>query len=102
MKMIKTLLLGLLLTLIITFSIKNAGYVSIRYFSLTGGFEIPLFFPVLLSFSLGMFAGVILDMARRYQLRRAIRRQQKLMGEIQKERSFLMTWTSSGSPTGRG
>jgi uncharacterized integral membrane protein len=102
MKMIKTFLLSLLLILIITFSIKNAGYVSIRYFGLTDEFEIPLFFPVLLSLSLGMFAGVILDLTRRHQLRRAIRRQQKLMGELQKERWFLMTGTSAGSTTGRG
>ncbi len=102
MKMIKTLLLSLLLILIITFSIKNAGYVSVRYFSLTDDFEIPFFFLVLLSFSLGMFAGMILDLARRHQLRRAIRRQQKLMGEFQKERWFLMTGTSGGSTTGQG
>ena len=102
MKMIKTFLLSLLLILIVTFSIKNAGYVSVRYFGLTKDFEIPLFLPVLLSFSLGMFVGVILDLIKRHQSRKAIRRQQKLMGELQKKRWFLMTGNSAGFPTGRG
>ena len=100
MKMIKTFLLSLLLILIITFSIKNAGPVSVRYFGLTKDFEIPLFLPVLLSLSLGMFVGLVLDLIKRHHLRKAIRRQQKLMGELQKKRWFLMTGNSAGSAAG--
>jgi uncharacterized integral membrane protein len=99
MRILRTLLLGLFLAFIVTFSLKNAGYVQIRYFSMIDDFEIPLFLLTLLSLSLGIFGGAIIDLIFRQQLRRAIRRQQKLMDQLQMEHRSLVIKHSEDSTT---
>jgi len=99
MRILRTLLLGLFFVFILTFSAKNAGYVRIRYFSMIDDFEIPLFLLTLLSLSLGVFGGAIVDLFCRQRLRRAIRRQQKLMDQLQKEHRSLVIGNSEDSTT---
>ncbi len=100
MRILKALLLGLLLFVIVTFSIKNAGNVSVRYFGLTGAFEIPLFLVVLLSVLLGMFIGTMVDLFMRYRMKKAIQKQQNIMDVLQREirsvRNRILTGPDDG------
>ena len=89
MKVLRPPLIGLLLLLMVTFSIKNAYPVRVGYFNLIDSFEIPLFLLVLTSVLVGMFIGTMVDLIKRYRLRKAIRSQQRLMGELQKELTSL-------------
>jgi len=89
MKVLRPPLIGLLLLLMVTFSIKNAYPVRVGYFNLIDSFEIPLFLLVLTSVLVGMFIGTMVDLIKRYRLRKAIRGQQRVMGELQKELTSL-------------
>lgn len=102
MKVLKTVLFGLLAFVIISFSIKNAGNVRFRYFHLIDSFETPLFFLILVSIVLGMLVGAVLDLIRRYQLKKAIRREQKVMDELQKEVSTLRNLILTGPEDEKG
>jgi len=102
MKILKTLLFGLLLLIIITFSMKNAGYVRLGYFSVIHQFEIPLFLLVLLSILFGMFMGAVVDLIKRHRVKKGIRRRQKVMDELQKELRSLRSLIFSGPKDGRG
>jgi uncharacterized integral membrane protein len=82
MIVLKTLLLGLLLAGIIGFSIKNARLVQLRYFWFIDSFDVPLFLLVLLSITLGLFAGAMIDLAKRRRLRKVIHRQEKLAKKL--------------------
>ena len=85
MKVLESLSFGLLLFIVVTFSIKNAEHIRFRYFNLIDSFEIPLFLLVLLLLLLGMLAGVVIDLIVRHRLRKAIRRQLKITDELQKQ-----------------
>jgi uncharacterized integral membrane protein len=85
MRIVRTLLFGVLLVAVITFSIKNAENVAVSYFGMIDGFEIPLFLIILLSILLGIFIGAMVDLFKRYQLKKAIQRAQRIMEEFQKE-----------------
>jgi uncharacterized integral membrane protein len=85
MKALKTVLFGLLFVVLITFSMKNAGNVRFKYFDVIDSFEAPLSLLVLLSILLGMLVGAMVDLIMRRQLKKAIRRQQQIMDELQKE-----------------
>ncbi len=85
MRLVKTLLLGLFLIAVITFSIKNAGNVTVKYFGLIDTLEIPLFLVVLVAIFLGMFIGAMVDLLRRYRLKKAIQMTQRRMDQIQGE-----------------
>jgi len=85
MRLVKTLLIGLFLIVVITFSIKNAGNVTVRYFGLIGTLEIPLFLVVLVAIFLGMFIGAMVDLLKRHRLKKAIQRAQRRMDELQGE-----------------
>ena len=89
MKVLRPPLIGLLLLLMVTFSIKNAYPVRVGYFNLIDSFEIPLFLLVLTSVLVGMFIGTMVDLIKRYRLWKAIRGQQRVMGELQKELTSL-------------
>ncbi len=97
MKILKRLLFGLLLLLILSVSVKNAGNVRFRYFGLIDSFEIPLFLVLLLSGLLGTFTGAIVGSINRYRLEKTIRRQREIMGKLQAEVSSLRNLTFSGS-----
>ncbi|MBW2122316.1 MAG: DUF1049 domain-containing protein, partial [Deltaproteobacteria bacterium] len=83
MKILRTLLYGLLLAATITFSLKNYESVRLRYFHLIDSVELPLFLVVLLSVLFGMAAGGLLDAVMRLRLRRAIQREKKTMEELE-------------------
>ncbi|NIQ38060.1 MAG: DUF1049 domain-containing protein [Proteobacteria bacterium] len=85
MRIVRTLLLGLLLVAVITFSIKNAENVAVSYFGMIDGFEIPLFLLILSSLLLGIFVGAMIDLFKRYQLKKAIQRAERIMEELQTE-----------------
>ena len=99
MRILKAILLGLLLVLVLTFSAKNSAYVRIQYFDLLDHIEIPLFVLTLLSLSLGVFAGAILDLFYRHRLRRMVRRQQKLMDQLQREHRSLVIGSAENLTT---
>ena len=102
MKILKTLLFCLLLIITITFSIRNSENVRIRYFDLIGHFEIPLFLLVLLLVALGVFAGTMMDLVKRQRLKKAIRKQQKILDELQEEFKSLRNPTPTSSKDQRG
>ncbi len=104
MRILKTLLFGLLLTIIITFSLKNCQNVKIRYFDVMSPFEVPLFLLVLLLVALGVFVGTMMDLVKRQRLEKAIRKEQKVMDELQEEFKSLhsLTVTSSNDRKGAG
>jgi uncharacterized integral membrane protein len=84
MKVLKTLVVGMLLTLVITFSMKNAGNVRLKYFNVMDPLEIPLFLLILVSIAFGMFIGAMADLMIRRRLKKAIRGEQRAMDELQK------------------
>jgi len=96
MKILKTLLFGLLLIVVITFSMKNGGNVEIGYFNVIDAFEIPLFLVILLSILFGILIGTMADLMKRNELKKAIRRQQKVMDGLQKEVRSLRDLTLGG------
>ena len=108
MKVLKTLLFGLLLLAIITFSLRNTESVRFGYFSVIDSFEVPLFLLILLSIFLGMLIGAVADLIGRHRLRRAVRRQQRIRYALQKEliasRNLLLTGSGDdkGEATGTG
>lgn len=102
MKILKTLLFGLLVIIIITISMKNTGNVRLRYFNVIDPFEIPLFLLILLSILFGMFIGAMVDLIKRRQLRKTIRRQQKAMDDLHKEVTALRNLILTGSENEKG
>jgi len=102
MKVLKTLLFALLAVVVITFSIKNAGNVRFRYFNLIDSFETPLFLLVLVSILFGVLVGAMMDLIKRYELKKAIRREQKIMDELRKEVSALRSLILTGPEDEKG
>ena len=89
MRILRMLLFCLLVVVVVTFSIKNPGYVRVGYFTVVEPFEVPLFLVILLGLLLGVFAGTMVDLARSHRLKKAIRKQQRIMDQLQKELKTL-------------
>jgi uncharacterized integral membrane protein len=89
MRILKVLLFCFLVIVVVAFSIKNPGYVRVGYFTVVDPFEVPLFLVILLGLLLGVFTGTMVDLARGYRLKRAIRRQQRIMDNLKKELKTL-------------
>lgn len=102
MKIRNVLLLGVLLATIITFSMKNAENVTVRYFGVIDAFQIPLFLLILLSAFLGIFVGTMVDLVKRYQLRKAIEREEKAMDELRQQVRSLRDQRLTGSTDEKG
>jgi uncharacterized integral membrane protein len=89
MKWVKTFLWMVVFLFAIHFSIQNKDPVSIRYaiqnfqwFDLT---RVPLFLVILCSFSLGVLIGGIGDLYGRFQLKRTLRQNQKMIERLEQE-----------------
>ena len=89
MKWVKTFLWMVVFLFAIHFSIQNKDEVSIRYaiqnlqwFDVT---KIPLFLVILCSFFLGVLIGGIGDLYGRFQLKRTLRQNQKMIERLERE-----------------
>ena len=89
MKWVKTLLWMIAFFFAIHFSIQNKDEVSIRYaiqnyqwFEVT---KVPLFLIILCSVFLGVLIGGIGDLYSRFQLKRILRQNQKIIERLERE-----------------
>jgi uncharacterized integral membrane protein len=92
MKWVKTLLWMMAFIFAILFSIQNKGEVTLRFglyplqnyqwFEVP---EIPLFLVILCSVFLGVLIGGIGDLYSRFQLKRTLRQNQKMVERLERE-----------------
>ena len=89
MKWVKTFLWMIVFFFAIHFSIQNKDEVSIRYaiqnfqwFEVT---KVPLFLVILCSFFLGVLIGGIGDLYGRFQLKRTLQQNQKMIERLDRE-----------------
>lgn len=91
MKWIKTLLLMVIFVLVILFSLQNREEVSLRfglYPLLSHLYEIPrlpLFLIILCSIFLGVLIGGIGDFYQRFQLKKSLRQNEKMIEKLSRE-----------------
>ncbi len=89
MRWVKTIFWMIIFFLAIHFSIQNREEVTLRYSFLQGqGFElthIPLFLVILCSIFLGLLIGGIGDFYGRLQLKKGLRRSQKIIERLERE-----------------
>jgi uncharacterized integral membrane protein len=99
MKWVKTLLIMFICILVILFSLQNGEEVVLRF-----GFypiqdriwevpKLPLFLIILGSVSLGVIIGGIGDLYQRFQLKKALRQNEKMIEKLNRE---VETLRSSG------
>ena len=98
MKWVSTLFWMVIFLLAIFFSIQNRGPVTLRFglypFRSEPWFEVPdvpLFLVILCAIFLGLLAGGVGDFYKRFQLKRAIRQNQKVIQQLEKEVDSLRT-----------
>lgn len=91
MKWIKTLLLMAIFILVILFSLQNREEVSLRFglYPLQSHLyevpRLPLFLIILCSIFLGVLIGGIGDFYQRYQLRKSLRQNEKMIEKLNRE-----------------
>jgi len=99
MKWIKTLFVMFIFILVILFSLQNSKEVTLRfglypvqdrYWEIPG---LPLFLIILCSVFLGVLIGGIGDLYQRFQLKKALRQNEKMIQKLNKE---VETLRSSG------
>jgi uncharacterized integral membrane protein len=101
----KALFWTLVVILGVLFSIQNGEKVTLRFGLHTfWNFEkevsgVPLFLPILCSILLGVLIGGIGDFHRRFQLKKALRQNQKTLEKLEKEvQSLRASGSDQGSP----
>ena len=89
MKWMKTLLWMMAFFFAIHFSIQNRDEVSIRYtiqnFQWFEVVKVPLFLVILCSVFLGVLIGGVGDLYSRFQLKRALRQNKKMVERLERE-----------------
>jgi uncharacterized integral membrane protein len=91
MKWIKTLLLMIIFILVILFSLQNRDEVSLRFglYPLQGHLyevpRLPLFLIILCAIFLGVLIGGIGDFYQRYQLKKSLRQNEKMIEKLNRE-----------------
>jgi uncharacterized integral membrane protein len=98
-KWVKTLLLMIIFILVILFSLQNREEVTLRFglYPIQAHFwevpKLPLFLIILCSVFLGVLIGGIGDLYQRYQLKKSLRQNEKMIEKLSRE---VETLRSSG------
>ena len=93
MKWVKTLLLILAFFVAVLFAIQNRSDVTLRFVFPIENFRwfeipqapLPLFLVIFCSIFLGVLIGVVGDMVKRFQLKKALRQNQKTIERLERE-----------------
>jgi uncharacterized integral membrane protein len=91
MKWIKTLIVMVIFILVILFSLQNSNEVTLRFglYPFQDRFwevsPLPLFLIILFSVFLGVLIGGIGDLYQRFQLKKALRQNEKMIEKLSKE-----------------
>ncbi len=99
MKWVKTLLIMIIFILVILFSLQNREEVVLRFglYPIQDRFweipKLPLFLIILCSVFLGVLIGGIGDLYQRFQLKKALRQNEKMIEKLSRE---VETLRSSG------
>jgi uncharacterized integral membrane protein len=99
MKWIKTLFIMVIFILVILFSLQNSKEVTLRFglYPIQDRFwdipSLPLFLIILFSVFLGVLIGGIGDLYQRFQLKKALRQNEKMIEKLSRE---VETLRSSG------
>lgn len=99
MKWVKTLLIMIIFILVILFSLQNREEVGLRFglYPIQDRFwevpKLPLFLIILCSIFLGVLIGGIGDLYQRFQLKKSLRQNEKMIERLSRE---VETLRSSG------
>ncbi|MBM4338596.1 MAG: LapA family protein [Deltaproteobacteria bacterium] len=91
MKWIKTLLIMVIFILVILFSLQNSNEVNLRFglYPFQDRFweipRLPLFLVILCSVFVGVLIGGIGDLYQHFQLKKALRQNEKMIEKLNKE-----------------
>ena len=91
MKWIKTLIIMVIFILVILFSLQNSKEVTLRFglYHIQDRFwdipGLPLFLIILCSVFLGVLIGGIGDLYQRFQLKKALRQNEKMIEKLSRE-----------------
>ena len=102
MKLLKTIFITALFVVGLTFAYKNQESVSIQYYFIEQVWTVPLFLLIFFSTLIGVFIAAIGGVYSGFKLKREIKRQQKIILELEDELSSLrnMPITDSRRPNG--
>jgi uncharacterized integral membrane protein len=91
MKWVKTLLIMIIFILVILFSLQNREEVALRFglYPIQDRFweipKLPLFLIILCSVFLGVLIGGIGDLYQRFQLKKSLRQNEKMIEKLSRE-----------------
>jgi uncharacterized integral membrane protein len=89
MRLLKTVFITALFIVGLTFAYKNQESVSIQYYFMQEVWTVPLFLLIFFSVLIGVFIAAIGGVYSGFKLKRDIKRQQKIILELEDELSSL-------------